>query len=255
VRAIEVVDRGGLALVRASGDARRLRVPIPADAGTAMIVDVELAEAWSAAATESELLATWDGAASDTPVGRLVDILRRHVSIDDVTLALPGDETRRQALRELREAVPRRAGELLAQRRRDSPGVRKVGGDPIVPFERLGDFVRACRVGFESRGLDYAIWGHLSDGNLHPNALVRDERETAAGIEALHEIADAAVRLGGAPLSEHGVGRDPVKQRMLRRFLGDAAIDEMRAIKRALDPPGRFAPGVLFPLASAAPGL
>jgi FAD/FMN-containing dehydrogenase len=38
-----------------------------------------------------------------------------------------------------------------------------------------------------------------------------------------------------------------VKQEMLRRFLGEAAIVEMRAIKRALDPEARFAPGVLFP--------
>jgi hypothetical protein len=35
---------------------------------------------------------------------------------------------------------------------------------------------------------------------------------------------------------------------MLRRFLGDAAVASMRAVKRGLDPEGRFAPGVLFPL-------
>jgi FAD/FMN-containing dehydrogenase len=34
---------------------------------------------------------------------------------------------------------------------------------------------------------------------------------------------------------------------MLRRFLGDDAVEQMRRIKRALDPCGRFAPGVLFP--------
>jgi D-lactate dehydrogenase (cytochrome) len=61
------------------------------------------------------------------------------------------------------------------------------------------------------------------------------------------EFAEEAARRGGSPLSEHGVGRSPLKQTILRRFLGESAIDSMRRIKRALDPPGRFAPGVIFP--------
>ena len=52
---------------------------------------------------------------------------------------------------------------------------------------------------------------------------------------------------GGSPLSEHGVGRSPIKQRTLRRFLGDEAVEAMRRIKLALDPQARFAPGVIFP--------
>jgi D-lactate dehydrogenase (cytochrome) len=63
------------------------------------------------------------------------------------------------------------------------------------------------------------------------------------------EFAAEAASRGGCPLSEHGVGRSPLKQEMLRRFLGDDAIGSMRAVKRALDPPGRLAPGVLFPAA------
>jgi D-lactate dehydrogenase (cytochrome) len=81
-----------------------------------------------------------------------------------------------------------------------------------------------------------------------PFALPRDAEETRRGHEALLEFADEAARVGGCPLSEHGVGRNPVKQEMLRRFLGDAAIASMRAVKRGLDPESRFAPGVLFPL-------
>jgi len=251
VRSIEAVDGGGLALLCASGDTRRLRVAVPDRAGAVVLIEVELKERSTADAAEEALLAAYDGKAGDTPLARLVGILRQYAALDDVQFALPGDETRRAALRELREAVPRRVGELLAERQRTSAGLRKVAGDLVVPFDRVSEIVRVYETGFESRGLAYAIWGHLSDGNLHPNALVRDEREVAAAIDALDEFADAAVRLGGSPLSEHGVGRDPVKQRMLRRFLGAEAIDEMRAIKRALDPEGRFAPGVLFETATA----
>ncbi len=43
------------------------------------------------------------------------------------------------------------------------------------------------------------------------------------------------------------MGRNPVKQEILRRFLGQGAIQMMRRIKQALDPGLRFAPGVLLP--------
>jgi D-lactate dehydrogenase (cytochrome) len=138
--------------------------------------------------------------------------------------------------------------EILSARRRDDPGVRKVGGDLIVPFDELPEMVRIYERGFRSRGLAYAIWGHLSDGNLHPNGLPASGEEAARGWEALLEFAEEAARRGGSPLSEHGVGRSPLKQEVLRRFLGDDAVASMRAVKRALDPEGRFAPGVLFPV-------
>ena len=54
------------------------------------------------------------------------------------------------------------------------------------------------------------------------------------------------IRLGGSPLAEHGVGRNPVKQQLLAELYGAKGIDEMRAIKRALDPEWKLAPGVLF---------
>jgi D-lactate dehydrogenase (cytochrome) len=127
--------------------------------------------------------------------------------------------------------------------------VHKAGGDLIVPFERVSEMLQACAETYARHGLEHAVWGHLADGNLHPNALPRTAEETAAGLAALRELADAAVRLGGCPLSEHGVGRSPFKQELLRRFHGAAAVDEMRRIKRALDPPGLFAPGVLLPAA------
>ena len=102
------------------------------------------------------------------------------------------------------------------------------------------------REGFERRGLEYAIWGHLSDGNLHPNALVRNAEDLQSGHETLLEFAEQAIARGGCPLSEHGVGRSSLKQEMLRRFLGPGAMDQMQRIKQALDPEHRFAPGVLF---------
>jgi FAD/FMN-containing dehydrogenase len=66
-----------------------------------------------------------------------------------------------------------------------------------------------------------------------------------AGREAILEFGREAVRLGGCPLAEHGVGRSPLKQALLGEFYGAGAIAEMRAVKRALDPEGKLAPGVI----------
>jgi D-lactate dehydrogenase (cytochrome) len=81
---------------------------------------------------------------------------------------------------------------------------------------------------------------------LHANAIPRSYDDVRLGQEAILEFGEQAVRLGGCPLSEHGVGRNPVKQELLRRLYGDGGIHEMRRVKRALDPQGKLAPGVIF---------
>ncbi|MFP5378899.1 MAG: FAD-linked oxidase C-terminal domain-containing protein, partial [Vicinamibacteria bacterium] len=60
------------------------------------------------------------------------------------------------------------------------------------------------------------------------------------------------IAMGGSPLAEHGVGRNAVKQQLLRQLYGDAGLEAMRAVKRALDPGARLAPGVLWPAPRAA---
>ena len=253
VRAIEIVDERGLALLRAHGDSARLRVDVPRDAGSAVLLEAELPESCSAARAIEELEA-WVGGQTSAEPGRLSDALRslfdvldRFEVIESLQVAFPDDPPRRDALVAFREAVPTRVNEILAERRQRDPGVRKVGGDLIVPFVHVPEMFSAYVEGFERRGLEFAIWGHLSDGNLHPNVLARTAAAVASGEQALLLFADIAIRLGGSPLSEHGVGRSALKQAMLRRFLGDAAIERMRAIRGAFDPEKRLAPGVIMP--------
>jgi len=253
VRAIEWIDEHSLEILRGAGSNaqpnRSSRIAIPPSARAAIFFELELPERMTDDGVSQALSDFLErkGDGRDTPLGRLFGILEDHRALDRLEVAFPEDESRRQALLDLREGVPTRVNEILARRRLEQPEVCKVGGDLVVPFGELQGMLEFYRQGFERRGLEYAIWGHLSDGNLHPNALPRNADETRAGFEAMLEFADEAARRGGCPLSEHGVGRSAVKQEILRRFLGDPAIDMMRRIKRALDPPGRIAPGVLFP--------
>jgi D-lactate dehydrogenase (cytochrome) len=255
VRAVEYVDGAGLDLLRRHGDAERLRVNVPEEARGAILLECEMDRWDGREAAEAAILAALDGGgpAHDGPLFRLVRILAAHVPADGMELALPGDEGRASALSAFREAVPKRVNEILAARRRDDPGVRKVGGDLIVPVDRIADALAAWRAALERAGLEHATWGHVSDGNLHPNALARSAAEVERAEAVLLELADDAIGRGGSPLSEHGVGRSALKQEMLRRFVGDAAIARMREIKRALDPEWRLAPGVL--LSAHPPGV
>ena len=64
--------------------------------------------------------------------------------------------------------------------------------------------------------------------------------------EAILAFGRDVVRLGGCPLAEHGVGRNPVKQLLLRELYGEDGVAAMRAVKHALDPGHKLAPGVIF---------
>ena len=127
------------------------------------------------------------------------------------------------------------------------PGIQKTAGDFIVPFAAMARAIALYRAACERRRLDYAIWGHLSDGNLHPNIIPRSLDDVVKGREALQEMARGVIEMGGAPLAEHGVGRNALKQSFLVEMYGEQGIEEMRAVKRALDPAWKLAPGVIFP--------
>ena len=178
---------------------------------------------------------------------RLQDLLDSCDVADEARIASPDDDRGQQKLLELREAVPASVNAVVAAAKaRAHPDIEKTAGDMVVPFSRLAESIALYRQAFESRGLEYAIWGHVSDGNLHPNLIPRTLEDMTRGREAILEIARGVIGMDGAPLAEHGVGRSALKQRLLRELYGEEGIEQMRAVKRALDPDWKLAPGVLF---------
>jgi D-lactate dehydrogenase (cytochrome) len=248
VRSIEWLDGPSLDLLRGAGEDRRRRLRIPSEANAALLFEMELPTAVGNDGVEAALAAHMEQRQTeDGPLTRIFKILEDHRVLETLELAFPDDDRRRESLSALREAVPTRVNEILTDRRRDEPRIEKVGGDLIVPFDELTAMIEFYREGFANRGLEFATWGHLSDGNLHPNALPRNGGEVERAHSAQLEFAAEAARRGGCPLSEHGVGRSRLKQEILRRFLGPAAIAGMREIKAALDPDARLAQGVILP--------
>ena len=229
VAAIEYIDSRSLQLLD-DGVYTRAGLSRPPPGATLLLVQIE---------TETGL---------ETVLGRLDDILRKNQVAVDPVVALPDDDRTAARLFELREAVPAavnaRVGEAKA---RIHPDIQKTAGDFIVPAASNDRALALYRGAFERRGLEYAIWGHISDGNLHPNLIPRSLEDVEKGRDALREMARGVIALGGAPVAEHGVGRNPLKQMFLRDLYGDEGVEQMRAVKRALDPDGKLAAGVLFP--------
>ena len=117
----------------------------------------------------------------------------------------------------------------------------------IVPFDAIENLLDAYDREFARGGFDGAVWGHVSDGNLHANVLPRAFEDVPAAKASILKWGREVILLGGAPLAEHGVGRNAVKQQLLRELYGDGGVEEMRQVKCALDPEWKLAPGVLFP--------
>ncbi|MGB3904482.1 MAG: FAD-linked oxidase C-terminal domain-containing protein [Anaerolineae bacterium] len=141
---------------------------------------------------------------------------------------------------------------LWKARRSISPSLtrvrpNKLGEDISVPREAIPDVVRRIQEISRQRELPIVIFGHISDGNLHPNILFdQGDPEEVERVEgASEDIFEAATAVGGTLSGEHGIGL--LKQKYLRLDLPTETIEVMLTIKRALDPNNIMNPGKIFP--------
>lgn len=249
IAAIEHIDARSIAVVREDGIDRKLDIALPSGAAVVLLIDLELSPASARMNLWSLLESARDADATDCPLTRLCRMLDRRGVLDDAEIALPDDRARAAAFAELREAVPAGVNRRVAQARQIDLAISKTAADMIVPFDRFAGMMSDCRRLFAERDLDLAVWGHISDGNVHPNVIPRHAGDVLKGREAILELGATVIALGGCPLAEHGVGRNPIKQQLLKQLYGDAGISAMRAVKLSLDPGGRLANGVIFPAA------
>lgn len=247
--AIEHMDRRSIEILREDGVDAKNSVSFPDGTEIALLVQLELPHGMDAEAAFDDIENALGADPRDSALGRFCRLLDRMGLLETTELAMPGDHRRAEQFVALREGVPAGVNQRVGTAKRDVDArIEKTAADMVVPFERFAEMSAVYRRGFASRGLDFAVWGHLSDGNVHPNVIPRAWADVRAGKEAIVEFGREAARLGGCPLAEHGVGRNLVKQELLQQLYGDAGIEQMRAVKRALDPGWKLAPGVIFPM-------
>ena len=247
IASIEHIDARSIQIVREDGIDRKLDITLPRGGAIAVLIDLELPAVVAAGDLWRTIESALDADAADSPLTRLCRLLARHGAMEDAEMTLPGDRSRAAAFAELREAVPAGVNRRVAQAKQRDQAISKTAADMIVPYERFGEMMAACRRLFAERDLDLAVWGHISDGNVHPNVIPRSAADVEKGRDAILALGAEVVAMGGSPLAEHGVGRSPIKQQLLTRLYGAKNVEAMRALKLSLDPNGSLASGVIFP--------
>jgi D-lactate dehydrogenase (cytochrome) len=123
------------------------------------------------------------------------------------------------------------------------PGARSVATDVCVPISRLAECVAETRRDLDEIGLIAPIVGHVGDGNFHVQPLIdmSNPAEIAACQGFLERLVRRALAMEGTCTGEHGVGQG--KMKYLVEEHGEATLDLMRTIKRAIDPQNIMNPG------------
>ncbi|HRR33466.1 MAG TPA: FAD-binding oxidoreductase [Kiritimatiellia bacterium] len=147
-------------------------------------------------------------------------------------------------LKAFRHAVPEQVNALIAERKRQHPGLTKLGTDFSVPDDKLEAVMRLYRQDLSAARLEHVIFGHIGNNHLHVNILPRDMAEYAEGKRLVRSWAEQVVAWGGSVSGEHGIGR--LKKDLLAVMVGREGLAGMRRLKAVFDPAGRLNPDRLF---------
>ncbi|SDI33059.1 glycolate oxidase [Alteribacillus persepolensis] len=123
----------------------------------------------------------------------------------------------------------------------------KVSEDATVPRSQIAPMMEKLQRIKEKYHVELVVFGHAGDGNLHPNILCdkRDTEEMKRVEQAVEEIFQAALELGGTLSGEHGIGT--MKAPFMEQELGNVGVEMMKRIKDSWDPNGIMNPAKMFP--------
>ncbi|MGO9322589.1 MAG: FAD-binding oxidoreductase [Solirubrobacteraceae bacterium] len=195
---------------RAGQVAAAEQVAVPADAGFALICEVDGSRAEAHAQRDALLELLGDGA------------LAVHVPADTRALWRWRDGAN-PAVTAVRGA--------------------KVSEDVVFPLERVAEGLERFERIAHAHALRSCAWGHGGDGNVHATVLVdpTNEAELDAAEAVGEELFAVVVELGGSVAGEHGVGW--LKRGRLESQWDRRALELHEQVKRAFDPKGLLNPG------------
>lgn len=149
-----------------------------------------------------------------------------------------------QRMKDVRHAVPEKINSIITKRRREHPELHKLGTDMAVPDEYLRTMMEFYKRKLEEKNLEHVIFGHIGDNHLHVNILPRNVNDLNTAIDLYLEFAKKAVEFGGTVSAEHGIGK--LKRPFLRVMYEHEGIEQIKAVKKALDPKGILNAGVMI---------
>jgi D-lactate dehydrogenase (cytochrome) len=143
-----------------------------------------------------------------------------------------------ERLKVFRHALPEAVNLAIDRRRRQAPGITKLGTDMAVPAEALAPTLAMYHRDLEASGLEHVLFGHIGDNHIHVNILPRSEEEYRRGRALAERWAEQATAAGGTVSAEHGIGK--LKVELLRKMYGSDSIAEMRRLIELFNPGRRL---------------
>ena len=123
----------------------------------------------------------------------------------------------------------------------------KISEDIVVPRGKIAGMLRTLRNISEKYEILIANFGHAGDGNIHVNIMTdkKNKDEYQRANDALKDIFESTLDMGGTISGEHGVGL--TKKQFIGMELSETSIGIMKSIKNIFDPKGILNPGKIFP--------
>ncbi len=120
--------------------------------------------------------------------------------------------------------------------------------DTVVPRYYLPQLLKGIKAIGSQYGFKSVCYGHAGDGNLHVNIIKADLSDDVWNYQikdAIKEIFQLCVKLGGTISGEHGIGW--VQKEFLPISISPSSIALQKGIKEVFDPNHILNPGKIFP--------
>lgn len=120
--------------------------------------------------------------------------------------------------------------------------------DTVVRTSFLPDYVLYLQKVYLENKLDYVMYGHLGDGNIHTRPII--DLNSPQEVQLIESIADRVfrkvIKTRGTITGEHGDGLSRVGY--IQRMYGEAIFDIFKKVKELFDPTYLMNPGKKIPL-------
>ena len=115
-------------------------------------------------------------------------------------------------------------------------GSKKLNEDVTVPRSALPELLEKFYAIAEKYNINIPCFGHTGDGNVHTNVMVdgKDPEQVKIAYQAIEEVFQATVDLGGTLSGEHGIGL--AKAPYMGMAFTDEEMNLFKSIKMAFDP-------------------
>jgi glycolate oxidase len=115
-------------------------------------------------------------------------------------------------------------------------GSKKINEDVTVPRSALPELLEKFYAIGDKYNITIPCFGHTGDGNVHTNVMVDGKNPEAVkiGYEAIREVFQATIDLGGTLSGEHGIGL--AKAPYMSMAFTDEEMALFQTIKTAFDP-------------------